>query len=241
MLSRAIKQTVGGHDLEASGGLNISDDVKQEQDRILSQLAGPQESRDAVIIKDIHKVYPQYMGNPAKVAVRTLTMGVSHGECFGMLGPNGAGKTTTINMLVGFTQPTSGTAEIEGFDICRDMDRIYTLMGVCPQHDILWDTLTARQHMVFYGRLKNVNGPALNEAVIQGLKQVNLLHVMNEMAGTFSGGMKRRLSVAISLIGSPLCCYLVNIFALGMISFVGRMHVLKTYLYKNNSRTKTTH
>jgi ABC-type phosphonate transport system ATPase subunit len=64
---------------------------------------------------------------------------------------------------------------------------------------------------------------------------------MNEMAGTFSGGMKRRLSVAISLIGSPLCCYLVNIFALGMISFVGRMHVLKTYLYKNNSRTKTTH
>jgi hypothetical protein len=62
MLSRAIKQTVGGHDLEASGGLNISDDVKQEQDRILSQLAGPQESRDAVIIKDIHKVWinPEY-------------------------------------------------------------------------------------------------------------------------------------------------------------------------------------
>jgi ABC-type multidrug transport system ATPase subunit len=99
------------------------------------------------------------MGNPAKVAVRTLTMGVGHGECFGMLGPNGAGKTTTINMLgkrnnhrfsvpisntngtyhysqlcaVGFTQPTSGTAQIEGFDIRQDMDRIYTLMGVCPQ------------------------------------------------------------------------------------------------------------
>ena len=105
------------------------------------------------------------MGNPAKVAVRTLTMGVGHGECFGMLGPNGAGKTTTINMLgknlltdflfqniipisnlntnctynylqlcaVGFTQPTSGTAHIEGFDIRQDMDRIYTLMGVCPQ------------------------------------------------------------------------------------------------------------
>jgi hypothetical protein len=62
MLSRVIEQTVGGHDLEASGGFNGSDDVKQEQDRILSQLAGPQESRDAVIIKDIHKVWinPEY-------------------------------------------------------------------------------------------------------------------------------------------------------------------------------------
>jgi len=93
-----FEQTVG-HDLEEAGGFNGSDDVKREKERILSQLAGSQESRDAVIIKDIHKVYPQYMGNPAKVAVRTLTMGVSHGECFGMLGPNGAGKTTTINML----------------------------------------------------------------------------------------------------------------------------------------------
>ncbi len=73
------------------------------------------------------------------------------------------GKTTTINMLVGFTQPTQGTANVEGFDIRTDMDRIYTIMGVCPQHDILWETLTARQHMMFYGRLKNLNGTALSE------------------------------------------------------------------------------
>mmetsp|Transcript_55864 Transcript_55864/g.116883 ORF Transcript_55864/g.116883 Transcript_55864/m.116883 type:complete len:317 (-) Transcript_55864:116-1066(-) len=160
------------------------------------------------MIKEIHKVYPPHMGNKAKTAVRTLTMGVQHGECFGMLGPNGAGKTTTINMLVGFTQPTSGTADVEGFDIRTDMDRIYSLMGVCPQHDILWDTLTARQHMLFYGRLKNLGPLALKTAVVEGLKEVNLLHVIDEMAGTFSGGMKRRLSVAISMIGDPLCCYL---------------------------------
>jgi ABC-type multidrug transport system ATPase subunit len=73
---------------------------------------------------------------------------------------------------VGFTQPTSGTATVEGFDIYEDMDRIYTLMGVCPQHDILWEVLTARQHMVFYGRLKNLKGPALTQAVVEGLKQV---------------------------------------------------------------------
>jgi ABC-type multidrug transport system ATPase subunit len=109
---------------------------------------------------------------------------------------------------VGFTEPTSGTAEIEGFDIRYDMDRIYSLMGVCPQHDILWETLTARQHMLFYGRLKNLSAADLNTAINEGLKQVNLLHVANEACGTFSGGMKRRLSVAIAMIGNPLVCYL---------------------------------
>ncbi len=75
-------------------------------------------------------------------------------------------------MLVGFTQPSHGTATIEGFDITKDMDRIYTLMGVCPQHDILWENLTARQHMLFYGRLKNLKGSELNDAVVDCLKQV---------------------------------------------------------------------
>jgi ABC-type multidrug transport system ATPase subunit len=78
-----------------------------------------------------------------------------------------AGKTTTINMLVGFTQPTQGTARVEGFDIRTDMDRIYTIMGVCPQHDILWETLTARQHMLFYGRLKNLSGDALKQVRVR--------------------------------------------------------------------------
>jgi len=195
-------------ELESAGGSAKPPDVLEEEQRVRAQLTGPQESRDAVIIEDINKVYPAYMGNPSKVAVKTLTMGVGHGECFGMLGPNGAGKTTTINMLVGFARPTTGTAYVEGFNIISDMDRIYTLMGVCPQHDILWDTLTARQHMMFYGRLKNLHGAELREAVVYALKQVNLLSVIDEMSGTFSGGMKRRLSVAISMIGNPLCCYL---------------------------------
>ena len=95
-----------------------------------------------------------------QVAVRTLSMGVAHGECFGMLGPNGAGKTTTINMLIGFTPPSAGTATVEGLDVRTSMDRIYSLMGVCPQHDVLWETLTAREHLRFYGRLKNLRGKA---------------------------------------------------------------------------------
>ncbi|KAJ1484399.1 P-loop containing nucleoside triphosphate hydrolase protein, partial [Baffinella frigidus] len=140
--------------------------------------------------------------------VRSLDLGIRRGECFGMLGPNGAGKTTTINMLVGFFRPSAGDAMVEGLSIRTQMDSIYALMGVCPQHDLLWNTLTAREHLHFYGTLKNLKGPKLREAIESALKSVNLMDVIDAKAGTFSGGMKRRLSVSISLIGMPLVCYL---------------------------------
>ncbi|XP_062026161.1 ABC transporter A family member 7-like [Rosa rugosa] len=78
-------------------------------------------------------------------------------------------------------------------------------MGVCPQHDLLWESLTGREHLLFYGRLKNLKGSALIEAVEESLKSVNLFYggVADKQAGKYSGGMKRRLSVAISLIGDP--------------------------------------
>lgn len=185
----------------------MNEDVVKEEARVARMVAG-EGNKDAVIVREIAKTFPAYHGNPPKIAVRTLSMGVAHGECFGMLGPNGAGKTTTINMLVGFTPPTSGTATVEGLDVRTDMNRIYTLMGVCPQHDILWDTLTPREHLNFYGRLKNLDGSELRLSITDCLREVNLLHVIDEQVHTFSGGMKRRLSVAISLIGKPLIQFL---------------------------------
>lgn len=79
--------------------------------------------------------------NP-QVAVQDLTVAVKKGEVFGLLGPNGAGKTTSINMLIGFLSPSAGYASISGFDLTDDMQKIYTLMGVCPQHNLLWGALT---------------------------------------------------------------------------------------------------
>lgn len=127
-----------------------------------------------------------------------------------MLGPNGAGKTSFINMMIGLTKPTSGTAFVQGLDIRTDMGGIYTSMGVCPQHDLLWEVLTGREHLLFYGRLKNLKGSALKQAVEESLKSVNLFHggVADKQAGKYSGGMKRRLSVAISLIGDPRVVYM---------------------------------
>jgi hypothetical protein len=93
-----------------------------------------------------------------QVAVQDLSLVVKRGECFGLLGPNGAGKTTAINMLTGFIEPTSGTGIVEGLDIRSDMPLIYKLMGVCPQHDLLWEQLSGREHLRFYGRLKGLEG-----------------------------------------------------------------------------------
>lgn len=184
-------------------------DVTQERERVEQLLLEPGTSH-AIISDNLRKIYPGRDGNPEKVAVNGLSLALPSGECFGMLGPNGAGKTTFISMMIGITRPTSGTAYVQGLDLRTDMDRIYTSMGVCPQEDLLWETLTGREHLLFYGRLKNLKGPALTQAVEESLRSVNLFHggVADKQAGKYSGGMKRRLSVAISLIGNPKVVYM---------------------------------
>ncbi|KAI9181186.1 hypothetical protein LWI28_012282 [Acer negundo] len=184
-------------------------DVVQEREKVEQLLLEPSMSH-AIICDDIKKIYPGRDGNPEKLAVRGLSLALPPGECFGMLGPNGAGKTSFISMMIGLTKPTSGTAFVQGLDIKTDMDRIHTSMGVCPQDDLLWETLTGREHLLFYGRLKNLKGSTLTQAVEESLKSLNLFHggVADKQAGKYSGGMKRRLSVAISLIGDPKVVYM---------------------------------
>ncbi|KAJ7956359.1 ABC transporter A family protein [Quillaja saponaria] len=184
-------------------------DVIQEREKVEQLLLEPNINH-AIICDNLKKVYPGRDGNPEKFAVRGLSLALPRGECFGMLGPNGAGKTSFISMMIGLTKPTSGAAFVEGLDIRTHMDGIYTSMGVCPQHDLLWETLTGREHLLFYGRLKNLKGSALKQAVEESLKSVNLFYggVADKHAGKYSGGMKRRLSVAISLIGNPKVVYM---------------------------------
>ncbi|KAL2935160.1 ABC transporter A family member 12 [Bienertia sinuspersici] len=160
---------------------------------------------EAIVCDNIQKVYPARDGNPPKIAVKGMYLALPRVGCFGMLGPNGAGKTSFISMMIGLTKPTYGTAFINGLDIRIDMAKIYSMIGVCPQHDLLWETLTGREHLLFYGRLKNLRGAALKEAVEESLKNVNLFYggVADKQVAKYSGGMKRRLSVAISLIGDP--------------------------------------
>lgn len=183
-------------------------DVAEERTRVES--LGSDLQGYPIVVKGLKKTYPAQDGAPPKVAVRSLDLAVETGECFGLLGPNGAGKSTSINMMVGFLEPTAGTAFVEGKDIRTDMDSIYERMGMCPQHDLLWETLTGAEHLLFYGRLKGLLGAELQQAVETGLRGVNLWNngVGNKLSQQYSGGMKRRLSVAISFMGSPGVVYL---------------------------------
>jgi ABC-type multidrug transport system ATPase subunit len=185
-----------------------AEDVRAERLRV--EALPPGDSSAAIVIKDLRKTFPATWGGSEKKAVLGLTLAIERGECFGLLGPNGAGKSTTLNVLTGFLEPTEGTAVVEGHDIRHDMPAIYSLMGVAPQDNLLWERLTAREHLTFYGRLKNLAGSELGAAVERALEQVNLLRggVGDRQVRTYSGGMKRRLSVAISFIGAPLVAYL---------------------------------
>lgn len=139
----------------------------------------------------------------SKLAVKGVSFGVEKGECFGLLGTNGAGKTSTFKVLSGEILPSYGVAKIAGYNVEIDMKTIGSLIGYCPQFDALLDNLTAREHLELFAAIKGIP-VQLREKLIQSkLMQLNLKQYENVLAGTYSGGNKRKLSVAIALLGNP--------------------------------------
>lgn len=139
---------------------------------------------------------------PDTLAVNKLFLTAEDGTLLCLLGHNGAGKTTTINMLTGITTPSAGQAFIEGLDVDNDIEKIREFMGYCPQFDILWNDLSARQHLYLISGLKR-EGWKTKEHVDTVLDDVRLLGVADRDSKTFSGGMKRRLSLAMSIVTDP--------------------------------------
>ena len=122
---------------------------------------------------------------------------------FCLLGHNGAGKTTTINMLTGLFPPSEGHITVFGKDIVDNLEDVRAMIGICPQHDILWNEMSPCEHLRLFSRLKDLDESVVEETVESTLKHVNLYLVRDHPVSSFSGGMKRRLSVAISSIGDP--------------------------------------
>ncbi|TMW64055.1 hypothetical protein Poli38472_014172 [Pythium oligandrum] len=174
------------------------EDVIKEAHRVQS---GPVD--DVVVLKNLRKVY-----KGGKVAVRNLTFGLKKGECFGFLGINGAGKTTTMKMLTGDVIPSSGTATLSGFDILTQQIEVRRQIGYCPQFDALFELLTVREHLELFARIKGVSRAALDDVVSEKIQQLNLASFENKLAGSLSGGNKRKLSVAIAMIGNPQIIFL---------------------------------
>lgn len=120
----------------------------------------------------------------------------------------GAGKSTLISILTGLYPATSGKATLAGFDIVTETSGVYRSIGICPQFDILWEELTVGEHLYFYSRLKGVVYADEKRAVQEALKSVSLTSYENRLIKGLSGGEKRRVSIAISLLGTPKVVFL---------------------------------
>ncbi|KAL4593276.1 ATP-binding cassette sub-family A member 3 [Arapaima gigas] len=152
-----------------------------------------------VKIKHLCKVFK--VGNKTREAVRDLNVNMFEGQITVLLGHNGAGKTTTLSMLTGLFPPTSGCAFINGYDICQDMALVRRSLGLCPQHDVLFDNLTVEEHLLFYVQLKGYPHAKIGEEVDRTIRILNLEDKRSARSKTLSGGMKRKLSIGIALIG----------------------------------------
>eukprot|EP00842_Homolaphlyctis_polyrhiza_P004811 jgi/Hompol1/5330/HPOL_004344-RA len=180
-------------------------DVKAERNRIDSNQFDP---ASPLILKHLRKVFGGRGGAGPKLAVKDATFAVEEGIVFGLLGPNGAGKTTIISMLTGLFGASAGFASIGGFDIKNQTEEVYKRIGICPQFDILWSELTVGEHLYFYARLKGIPAHQERLAVQQALRNVSLEKFEHRQSGGLSGGEKRRLSIAMALLGSPKVVFL---------------------------------
>ncbi|XP_059725846.1 phospholipid-transporting ATPase ABCA7 isoform X1 [Haemorhous mexicanus] len=157
----------------------------------------PADLQPGVSIRNLVKVY----GSSGRAAVNGLSLDFYEGQITSFLGHNGAGKTTTMSILTGLLPPTSGTAYVLGRDIRSDIDSIRKSMGMCPQHNVLFDILTVEEHVWFYGRLKGLSEQQVQEEMEQLLQDTGLPHKRREQTRNLSGGMQRKLSVAIAFVG----------------------------------------
>ena len=159
---------------------------------------------EAVIdVHDLKKVYAD-----GTEAVKGITFQIGRGEFFGFLGPNGAGKSTTIKMLITLIDKSGGEARVLGYDISRDTDKIRRLIGYAAQEVGVDDDLTARENLMLQGQLYHLRADMLRQRVDELLELMDLSGDADRAAGSFSGGMRKRLDLATGLIHRPEVLFL---------------------------------
>ncbi len=136
-------------------------------------------------------------------AVKGVSFDIQQGEIFSLLGPNGAGKTTTISMLSTLYDPTGGDATIAGHSIRKDPMAVRRVIGVVPQDLALYEDLTARENLEFWGQMYNLGGKALASRIDEVLEQIGLTERAKDRVRAFSGGMKRRVNIGVGLLHKP--------------------------------------
>jgi ABC-2 type transport system ATP-binding protein len=153
--------------------------------------------------ENLTKVYPD-----GTKAVNGISFKVEEGEFFGFLGPNGAGKSTTIKVLTTLLRKTSGSATVAGFNVDTEGQKVRKLIGVQNQDTVVDEDLTGRENLMLQGHLQQMHGPALKEKINELLKILDLVDAADKRAGYYSGGMKKRLDLASTLVHNPKLLFL---------------------------------
>lgn len=176
-------------------GVDVDDEKKRAADIVTKMSSEP---FDGVVLYGVGKTY----GGATPVrAVRSLSMAAKRGEVLTILGHNGAGKTTFVRCLVGELTPTAGDAYVNGYSVITDLDAVHEHMGFAAQQDILWPDLNVQEHLFFFGRIKGLFKQRLKDAVNTSLDNVQLDYARKRRVKALSGGMRRRLSVSIAMMG----------------------------------------
>lgn len=152
--------------------------------------------RAGIQMRGLRKVFANNL-----IAVNPMTLDMYENQITVLLGHNGAGKTTTMSMLTGMLPPTSGTAYVNGFDITTNIDAVRTSIGLCPQHNILFEDLTVAEHIEFFATLKGMDVGEINGEIARYLKLIELEAKRDVLSKDLSGGMKRKLSVCLAFCG----------------------------------------
>ena len=159
-------------------------------------------ARPAIVIEHLRREFGPI------VAVEDLSLSITEGEVFGMLGPNGSGKTTTIRMLCGLLEPTSGTANVAGFDVREDPEEVRQNIGYMSQKFGLYADMTTEENLDFYGAVYGLIGRARRERIEALLGELDLLPRRNQLVGTLSGGWKQRIALACAIAHKPKILFL---------------------------------
>jgi ABC-2 type transport system ATP-binding protein len=159
-------------------------------------------AEEFMVVKDLHKSFNDFK------AVNGVSFSINKGEIFGLLGPNGAGKSTTIRILSTVLPSDNGEVTIGGFTLSKDAASIRRIIGVCPQDLALYEDLSAIDNMVFFGRMAGLNGTEAKAQAVANLRMMGLEERAKGKVAKFSGGMKRRINLAIALMGSPQFLFL---------------------------------
>ncbi|CAH0387824.1 unnamed protein product [Bemisia tabaci] len=191
--------SIVGADVEENRRADEDPDIQEERERVDSARNHPEHTSEHVLL--VERLVKKFSRSSA--GVRGVSFGVRAGECFGLLGVNGAGKTTTFRMLTGDTLPTAGDCSVHSVRLSRDARRYLAQIGYCPQVDGINEYLTGREHLRLFAHLRGIHRSQTDQEIKKWMSVLGLTEYSEKLVGAYSGGNKRKMSTAMSLIGDP--------------------------------------